>query len=472
MSGREPTDRPVQDKPIPVSRVRRSAMLGGLAAEQATRYAGTRAANLARAPAARRVALDERHVQAAEQILAVLGTMKGPAMKLGQMMSFLDLGLLPRRVRPGFQATLATLCAAAPELPWARLEPVLTANLGRPVAQAFAEFDTTPIAAASIGQVYRAQTRDGRDVAVKVQYPRIVAAARADLKNLAMLLRLGKRFAPNLDMEALGSELTARMTDELDYAREAAHQRRLAALYDGHPFVVVPKTVDELCTSQVLVTEYVAGADFGEICTRDQDVRDRVGEIAYRFYLGTPLSARHFSGDPHPGNLLLCDDGRVAFVDFGLCVQLRSTVAESLLAGLRAAAEGRGDDVVALLTAEHVLDRNAAVAPQAVLEYLAGVAGWLITDESIQVTPRMATVAIARSVLPSGKHAEFLRAQRLPPEHMLFLRTVVATLGLLGQLGARANWHRIGREWVYDDVPATPLGEAAGEFARHSRRAP
>src|SRR3954451_20011264 len=187
---------------IPTGRVRRGAKIGRLAAGQTARQLGTRAANVTRGDEAKQKALEKRQVEAAEQIVAALGTMKGAAMKLGQVMSFLDVGLVPEEYREDFQRKLGALRDAAPNVNFAGMRKVIESELGGSLKENFAEFDPEPIAAASIGQVYRATLHDGRDVAVKVQYPGVAAAVRADMQNLGMILRLMKRIAPGLDVKS------------------------------------------------------------------------------------------------------------------------------------------------------------------------------------------------------------------------------------------------------------------------------
>src|SRR5215212_5969736 len=206
---------------IPTSRLARTARVSGLAAGQAARHLGTRAANLGRGEDGRQAALERRNLEAAEQIVAALGTMKGAAMKLGQVMSFLDVGLVPEDHREEFQRKLGALRDAAPKVRFADMRKVIESELEGKLAEHFAEFDQEPVAAASIGQVYRARLHDGRAVAVKVQYPGVAAAVRADLQNLGMILRIVKTIAPGLDVRATADEIRARVTEELDYELEA-----------------------------------------------------------------------------------------------------------------------------------------------------------------------------------------------------------------------------------------------------------
>src|SRR6201991_1168475 len=325
---------------IPTSRIARTARVSGLAAGQAARQLGTRAANLGRGEEGEQAALERRNLEAAEQIVAALGTMKGAAMKLGQVMSFLDVGLVPEEHREEFQRKLAALRDAAPNVSFAGMRKVIESELGGKLSEFFAEFDPDAIAAASIGQVYKATLHDGREVAVKVQYPGVAAAVRADMQNLGMILRLMKRIAPGLDVKNTAEEIRSRIYDELDYELEAQNQRSLARIFKGHPFIVVPGVVTDLSREKVLVSEFVAGSRFDTIKEADQACRDRVGEIVFRFYFGCMYRHRQFSGDPHPGNFLLLPDDRVAFLDFGLFKVMPRNLIELELEIQRAGHEG------------------------------------------------------------------------------------------------------------------------------------
>src|SRR4051794_8885062 len=188
---------------IPTGRVRRASKVGRLAATQTAKQMGTRAANVGRGDEAKQRALERRQIETAEQIVSALGTMKGAAMKLGQVMSFLDVGLVPEDYRDEFQRKLGELRDAAPSVRFEDMRKVIEDELGQPIADVFEEFEEEPIAPASIGQVYRARLDGGRQVAVKVQYPGVAAAVRADMQNLGLILRLLKRMAPGLDVKAL-----------------------------------------------------------------------------------------------------------------------------------------------------------------------------------------------------------------------------------------------------------------------------
>src|SRR3954463_1314407 len=232
---------------------------------------GTRAANVGRGDEGRQRALERRQVETAEQIVAALGTMKGAAMKLGQVMSFLDVGLVPEEYREEFQRKLGALRDAAPKVRFSDMKKVIESELGERLSSVFSEFDETPVAAASIGQVYRARLRDdGREVAVKVQYPRVAEAVRADMQNLGMILRLMRTIAPGIDVKSTADEIRSRIHEELDYELEAQNQRALARIYRGHPFIVVPQVVTELSRERVLVNDFVRGAGFEDVKRMDQ----------------------------------------------------------------------------------------------------------------------------------------------------------------------------------------------------------
>src|SRR6201996_4983353 len=222
----------------------------------------------------------------------------------------------PRRT--GMRFSASSPCGAAPRRTFKDMRKVCEGELGEPLSDVFDEFDEEPIAAASIGQVYHAVLSNGREVAVKVQYPGVAAAVRADMQNLGLILRLAKRIAPGMDPNAIGEEIRSRIFEELDYELEAQNQRPLARIFRGHPFIVIPDVVTSLSRERVMVSEFVHGTGFEELKGYSQQDRDRIGEMIFRFYFGCLYRHGQFSGDPHPCNSMLLDDGRMAFFDFGL----------------------------------------------------------------------------------------------------------------------------------------------------------
>jgi predicted unusual protein kinase regulating ubiquinone biosynthesis (AarF/ABC1/UbiB family) len=449
---------------IPTSRVRRTATVASLAAGEAVKQFGTRAANVTRGDEASEEAMARRQLETAKQIVAALGTMKGAAMKLGQVMSFLDVGLVPERHREEFRRELAKLRDAAPTVSFKQMRKVIEEDLEEPIGELFATFGEQPIAAASIGQVYRATLHDGRDVAVKVQYPGVAAAVRADMQNLEMIMRLLKRMTPGLDVKAIAEEVKERIVEELDYELEAQNQRSLARIFAGHPFILVPEVVGSMSRERVLVSEYVRGVGFEELKTRPQDERDRIGEIVFRFFLGCLYRHRQFSGDPHPGNFLLLDDGRVAFLDFGLFKRLDEAPVDLELAAQRAVVERNATALHSLLAESGFLPDPERVDPEHLLEFIESAIWWYTTDEVVQLSPQIATEAMIESSDPRSSHFREMRHQDMRPEHLFGRRMEMLTLAVLAQLGARANWHRIAREWMYGDAPTTELGREEADF--------
>jgi predicted unusual protein kinase regulating ubiquinone biosynthesis (AarF/ABC1/UbiB family) len=449
---------------IPTSRLGRSARLGGLAGRQAVKQAGTRAANVGRGEEGRRRALEKRHIEAAEQIVTALGSMKGAAMKIGQVASFLDVGLVPEEYREEFQRKLGALRDAAPNVRFDDMRKVMEEEWGEKLDRVFSDFDSEPVAAASIGQVYRGVLDDGRAVAVKVQYPGVAAAVRADMQNLGMILRLMKRVAPGLDAQAIGQEIRSRIEEELDYELEATNQRAMARVYRRHPFITVPGVVAELSGERVLVMDWVDGKPFDDVKALDQDMRDRVGEIVFRFFFGSMYRHRQFSGDPHPGNFLLQDDGSMAFLDFGLFKRLPDSVLQLEIDAQRAGVEGDAERLKEIFVGAGFLRDPDRFSAEGLLDQFRDSTWWYTEDEEVQLEPEIATAIAIEMSDPRSQHFGQMRHETLPADHLFGRRMEVLTLAVLSQLRARANWHRIVREWIYDDPPATELGRIEADY--------
>jgi predicted unusual protein kinase regulating ubiquinone biosynthesis (AarF/ABC1/UbiB family) len=456
------------DKKLPTSRVQRLAKVGTAAASSTIKQTGTRAANLTRSEEKAQKAMERRQVETAKQIVNVLGGMKGAAMKVGQVLSFMDVGLVPEDYREEFQAELAKLRDSAPTVSFDQMKKVIEDDLGEKLSDVFSEFDEEPIAAASIGQVYRATLADdGRDVAVKVQYPGINEAVRADMKNLGLLLRLAKRMTPQLDVKSVGDEIRERIVEELDYELEASNQRAMARLYRGHPFIVIPEVVGSLSRERVIVTELVAGEGFEQIRTEPDDVRDRIGEIVFRFYYGSMFRHGRFSGDPHPGNMILLPDGKVAFLDFGLFKSVDKEITERELACQRAVIEEDPVRLHKLLAELGFLPEPEKLDPAALYDYVVEGIWWYTQDQSVRLNQKIVSTVAIETGDPRSKHFSTMRHQDIVPEHLFGRRLELLTLAVLGQLEAEANWYRIAREWIYDDEPVTELGKLETEYLRN-----
>ena len=457
-------------KDLPTGRVRRAAQVGRLAGGQTARGYVTKAANLTRGEEARRAAAERRQMEAAEQIFDVLGQMKGAAMKVGQVASFIDTGAFPPEFQERIQAKLGELRDAAPRVSFERMKKVIEDDLGEKLSDVFSEFEEDAVAAASIGQVYRARLHDGREVAVKVQYPGVGQAVRADLQNLGLIMRVAKRIAPGMDAKAMTAEIRERLTDELDYEHEAQQHRAFARSWRGHPFIFVPPVVTELCSEHVLVTEWVEGIGFEEVKELDSKTRDRFGEIVFRFFFGSLYRNGHFSGDPHPGNYRLMPDGRVAFIDFGMTRRVAREDVEAETAAIGAAMAGDVDGLFRRLGAMGYFDpEDEQVTPQAVYEHFCDVTSWYIDDGEVTIDRDVVSQVLIDFGDPRSRHWQLMKRETVPVQSMLARRMEALTLGVLGQLGATANWHRIGREWLFDDAPSTELGVLEQPF--HGRMA-
>ena len=452
------------DDKLPTSRIARLSKIGRATANVALKQAGTKAANVARTPEESDKALERRQIETAEQIVTVLGGMKGAAMKVGQVLSFVDLGLVPEEYQEDFQAKLAALRDSAPTVSFDEMSRVMREELGQKPSDAFAELDPAPIAAASIGQVYRGRLHDGRDVAIKVQYPGVNDAVRADMQNLGMLMRLAKRITPQMDVKAVADEIRARIIEELDYELEASNHRTLARLYRGHPFIHIPAVVTEMCRERVIVTEYVEGERFEQLTSADQPERDRIGEIVFRFYFGSMYRHRRFSGDPHPGNMIRMADGKIAFLDFGLFKELGQREMEVELATGRAVVERDAAELHRLWSKEGFLPQPERVDPDDLMEYALDAIWWYANDEPAQITREAVQRIAIQAGDPRSTHFRTMRHQDMNPEHLMGRRLELLVLAVLGELRATANWHRIAREWMYGDEPVTDLGKQEAEF--------
>jgi tRNA A-37 threonylcarbamoyl transferase component Bud32 len=293
----------------------------------------------------------------------------------------------------------------------------------------------------------------------------VAGAVRADMQNLDMIMRLLKRMTPGMDVKAVAQEIRERIVEELDYELEAQNQRSLHRIYDGHPFIVVPEVIGSLSRERVLVSEFVDGVGFEELKTRPQAERDRIGEIVFRFFLGCLYRHRQFSGDPHPGNFLLLADGRVAFLDFGLFKRLDAGPVELELAAQRAVVEEDAQALHELLASQGFLPQPERVDPEHLLAFIRDAIWWYTTaDEPVALTPEIATQVMIESSDPRSSHFGEMRHQDIRPEHLFGRRMEMLTLAVLAQLRARANWHRIAREWIYGDEPVTELGRAEADF--------
>jgi predicted unusual protein kinase regulating ubiquinone biosynthesis (AarF/ABC1/UbiB family) len=462
------------DSSIPKGRIRRTAQVGSVVGSEGARYAGTRAANLARSKEGRDAALERRHLEAAEKMVKTLGTMKGAALKIGQLASFIDTEFLPPEYRELYQKELSKLQTEAPSMPWKKVRKVLDEEWDEPVEELFEDFDHDASAAASIGQVHRAVLPDGRAVAVKVQYPGVADAVAADMQNAGMIMRLAKALAPGLDAKAAADELKERVLEELDYELEAQNQRAFARGYRGHPFIHVPDVVTRLSTERVLVSEWVEGGiKFDQVRELPQDERDRFAEIVFRFCFGSIYHLQHFNADAHPGNYLLMPDGKVAFIDFGMTKHLDKDQIELEITALEAVFDEDPERLQVALHDLGFLNDPKKVDAEMLMEHVRAVGGWYMEDRDVTIDSERVMEAIAAVSDPRSSFYRLMRRENIPANELMGRRMESGVLAVLGQLGATRNWYRIGREWWFADDPSTELGEQEWAYfeSRGERRA-
>jgi predicted unusual protein kinase regulating ubiquinone biosynthesis (AarF/ABC1/UbiB family) len=440
--------------------LQRQARIWRLTARRAAHFAGVKV-RAVRATEERRAELEEQFaIRSAQDVAEVLGGMKGAVMKAGQLLAFLADGLPPEA-----QAALASLLADVPPMSPRLAAGVVRDELGADPERVFLEWGELPVAAASIGQVHRAVTRDGRVVAVKVQYPGIDAAIRGDLDNAELLYGLFGAFRlKNLDVRSLVDELRARMADELDYELEAVNQAEFGRLYRDHPFVRIPAVVPELSTRRVLTSEWVGGKRWEEFLADSGDAdRQRVAEVIYRFSQGAIHRHGMFNGDPHPGNYRFHNDGSVTFLDFGLVKRWSPGEWEQLAPVLDAVLAGDAAGTVAAMVAAGFLPPDHGLAPERVWDFVSTPYVPLLT-ETFRYSQAWVAQALQTLIDLPGHHSELVAKLNMPPSFVILDRVVWGVSGILGRLGAEAGWRAIVAEYRKAAPPSTELGAAEARW--------
>lgn len=405
---------------------------------------------------------EAKHLAAAEEIFGALGDMKGIALKLGQMLSYMD-GVLPEQYRPLYQRALSKLQTAAPPMSWEAVEPVVVEALGRPIDEVFAEFAREPFAAASIGQVHRARLVSGEDVAVKVQYPGVSRAIEADLSNagafewmLRPLTGLTSFGGDKKYVRSVIEELRARLLEELDYEREARMQAKFREIFADDPEVRVPEVFFEASGPTVLTSAFVEGRTLDQICeTASQDERDRYGTALVRALVHSFHDHKLFNADPHPGNYLFPDDGTVVLIDFGCVKEIPDEMAARIDRYLRAGIIAkRTDDPAdwaefdaAIVEALH-LDPNNEAVYRVYREFLLYVLQPMLTEGPFAFTPDFTRQSIDK-VLSAKQELLFSRGiipriPKLPPmpvDYTFINRLQWGFFSVLTRMGAVVDWN-------------------------------
>ncbi|MGJ0117573.1 ABC1 kinase family protein [Williamsia sp. MIQD14] len=385
--------------------------------------------------------------KAAEQLFTVLGELKGGAMKVGQALSVMEAAV-PDEYGEPFREALTKLQAEAPPMPVKKVHQVLDAQLGTAWRKRFTEFSDTPAASASIGQVHRGVWSDGREVAVKIQYPGADHALKADLKTLSRMASLMQRMTPGTDVRALVDELIARTEDELDYQGEAKNQRAFAAEFDGDPDFVIPKIVAS--APKVVVSEWITGTPLAQIISSGtKQQRDEVAAKLAEFEISSPARVGLLHGDPHPGNFQILDDGRLAVFDFGAVGHYPNGLPADTGKILRLARDQEFDGLVqAMIDAKFILGSNRdKVTPQDIERYLKAYVDPLMAD-SFHFTRKWLQRAVGKATDLRGDVYKTSRHLNVPPEYVMVFRVLGGCVGIAAQLDAEAPYRRIMEKWV------------------------
>lgn len=393
--------------------------------------------------------------RSAEQLFAVLGELKGGAMKFGQALSVFEAAV-PEEYAAPFREALTKLQTSAPPMPWGDVDYMLTEQFGRGWQDRFTEFDRTPAASASIGQVHRGVWRDGREVAVKVQYPGAEQALLSDLRQLSRMSRLIQPLVPGMEIKPLLAELRERMSEELDYRDEADHQRTFAAAYDGDDTVRVPKVVAS--APKAMVTEWITGRRLSDVIAHGtQDERNQAAALLAEFHYSAPSRVGLLHADPHPGNFAILDDGRLLVLDFGAVARLPAGLPRPLSIMTALALQNRPDDLLALMRAEGFVRPGTHVSGDAAVAYLGP-----FTEPLHSETFRFNRRWLQRQTERVGdlRRPEFStgRELNLPPQYLLVHRVTMGTLGVLCQLDADVALRGIverWQPWIFESEPGT-----------------
>ena len=447
-------------------RWRRTARVWRLTARNGGRYIVHRVRRLGNR-GARREELDQQFtIRTSGDVARELGNMKGALMKFGQLLSFI-MEALPDDA----QKALATLQSDAQPMAPTLAAKVVADELGQPPERVFLDWQVVPVAAASVGQVHRAVTKDGRDVAVKVQYPGIADSIEADLDNAEAFYRLGTAFVlKGLDARGLVDELRNRMRDELDYELEAASQTEFGARFAGHPFVSIPAVDPTTSTKRVLTTEWVEGLSWAEFqATAGPVARHRAGESIWRFAQYAVHRLGSFNGDPHPGNYRFSIDGDVTFLDFGLVKRWSPGEWQHLAPSVDAIVVHRDPDrLISVMEEIGFLQVGHGLAAQDVYDYVSAPYTPYLTD-TFTFTRDFVRNAMTAILDVKGPHAEVIEKLNMPPSFVILDRVVWGVSAILGKLEVTAPWRAMLLEYRDDGPPATPLGEAEHAWAVATR---
>ena len=387
----------------------------------------------------------------AEQIFKVLGELKGGAMKFGQALSVFEAAL-PEDIAKPYRETLVKLQEAAPPLPARVVHKVLAKELGEHWRDNFAEFNDTPAASASIGQVHKGIWKDGREVAVKIQYPGAKEALISDLNQIQRFAKIFQLLLPGVEMKPLLEELKARIIEEVDYRYEASAQSACFEAYKGDSDIAIPEVI--MATDRVLVSQWLEGTPLSKvIADGTQEERNNAGIRLARFHFTAPIRAGLLHADPHPGNFRVLKDGRLGVLDFGACNRLPNGFPEPFKRLLRNALEG---DAIALYNGfkeDGFILSDVEVSPELVLDYLLPLVEPLRTDYFAYSRDWLRTQSV-RVGDPRNPTAKIGFQLNLPPEYVLIHRVTLGTTGIFCQLRAEGNFRDEALSWFPEITPS------------------
>lgn len=394
----------------------------------------------------------ELNQRAAEQLFAVLGELKGGAMKFGQALSVMEAAV-PEEFGEHYREALTKLQAAAPPMPAAAVHKQLDQQLGTAWRQRFKHFDDEPTASASIGQVHKAEWSDGRIVAVKVQYPGADEALRADLKTLNRMAGMMGAIIPGADVKPILAEISERTEEELDYRIEATNQRQFAKAFEGHPRFLVPKVVAS--APKVVVTEWLDNATpVSAIIKQGNDdpagtleLRNRVAGLMGEFHFSSPAIAGLLHADPHPGNFMMLEDGRLAVIDYGACAPLPNGFPPILGQMVALAVEERFDELTDLMTTNGWVIPGKTVSHQEIRDYLRPFTDPIQT-ESFHFTRRWMQRVAGKATDITSAEMKTARALQLPAEYVMIFRVLGGSVGICAQLDADVPFMKLVHDWV------------------------
>lgn len=383
--------------------------------------------------------------KAAEQLFSVLGELKGGAMKFGQALSVMEAAV-PEEFAEPYREALTKLQADAPPLSAAKVHRVLDSQLGTAWRSRFTSFEDTPVASASIGQVHRAVWSDGRDVAVKVQYPGADEALRADLKTMSRFANTFSAIFTGADVKPVLDELIARTEDELDYRIEATSQRAFAAAFDGDDRFAVPRVVAS--APKVLVTEWMTGTPLSAVISgATPEQRNAAGELLVLFAFEAPARAGFLHADPHPGNFMILPDGRLGVMDFGATAPMPDGLPPVLGRMVRLARDEKFDELVELCTTNGFVIPGRTVTAAEISDYLRPFTDPIRT-ESFHFTRSWLQKAAGTAAEFDSAQFRTVRALNMPPEYVMIFRVLGGLVGICAQLDAYAPYMSILTDWM------------------------